>query len=380
MRLPSRVNYSAIAPVDCERVRLSQFPMEAAMKTPRILVLALFVVALGSANVAAQDFKPFKLTVVGNVAGIPQSTEIEAPVFKGLASKSGGKIDVRFRTFQELGMSGEEMARLASKGSFDMVALLGGYVSGDAPFFIGADIPGLAPTLDDAKRQSDAYRDVLDKYLQQHLNVKLLTLWPYPLQVLYCRMPVNSLDDLKGKRIRVHGTALSDLVKGIGGIAVDIPFAEVYTSLQRGVADCAATATVAGNAQKWYEVSTTMVTLPLGWAISAHVANKGFWDKLEPGARAFLAKEMTGMEKMLWDMARDRGDDALSCNMGGECKFGTKGAMKLYRLTPSELAKVRSLVADTILRDWAKDCTANYKPCVGDWNDTIGKQVGISVK
>ena len=136
------------------------------MQQLKQLLLALAALGLASASVAAQDFKPFKLTVVGNVAGIPQSTEIEGPVFKGLASKSGGKIDVRFRTFQELGMNGEEMARLASRGSFDLVALLGGYVSGDAPFFIGSDIPGLAATLDDAKQQSDAYRDVLDKYLQ----------------------------------------------------------------------------------------------------------------------------------------------------------------------------------------------------------------------
>jgi TRAP-type C4-dicarboxylate transport system substrate-binding protein len=347
----------------------------------RVLCVVLFSAAfLGSTHVAAQDFKPFRLNVVGNVAGIPQSTEIENPVFNGLHDKSGGKIQVRFRTFQELGMKGDEMARLASRGSFDIVALLGGYVSGDAPFFIGSDIPGLAATLDDAKKQSDAYRDALDKYLQQHLNVKLLTLWPYPLQVLYCRGPVNSLDDLRGKRIRVHGTALSDLVKGIGGVAVEIPFAEVYTSLQRGVADCAATSTVAGNAQKWYEVSNTMVTLPLGWAISAHVANKDFWNKLEPGAREFLTKQMDGMEKMLWDMARDRGDDALNCNMGTSCKFGTKGAMKLYRLTPAELTKVRELVAGSILRDWGKECSANYKPCVPEWDATIGKVIGVSIK
>lgn len=329
---------------------------------------------------ATQDFKPLRLNVIGNVANIPQSTEIEAPVFNGLAAKSGGKVQVRFRTFQELGMKGDEMTRLASKGAFDIVALLGGYVSGDAPFFIGSDIPGLAATLDDARKQNDAFRDVLDKYLQQHLNVKLLTLWPYPLQVLYCRDPVKSLEDLRGKRIRVHSTALADLVKSIGGIYVSIPFAEVYTSLQRGVADCAATSTVAGNAQKWYEVSTQIVTLPLGWAISAHVASKPFWDNLEPAARAFLEKEMLAMEKSLWDMASDRGEDALSCNMGGNCKFGTKGAMKLYRLTEPELAKVRGLVSDSILLDWAKECTSKYAACKAEWNQTIGKTLGVSIK
>ncbi len=333
---------------------------------------------LGSPAVA-QEFKPFRLNVIGNVANIPQSTEIEIPVFNGLTAKSGGKVQVRFRTFQELGMKGEELTRLASRGGFDIVALLGGYVSGDAPFFIGSDIPGLAATLDDAKRQNEAYRDALDRYMQQHLNVKLLTLWPYPLQVLYCREPISSLDDLKGKRIRVHSTALADLVKSIGGIYVSIPFAEVYTALQRGVADCAATSTVAGNAQKWYEVSSHIVTLPLGWAISAHVAHKDFWEKLEPGARDFLGKEMAAMEKSLWDMARDRGEDALSCNMGGDCKYGTKGAMKLYRLTTAEIDKVKGLVSGSILKDWAKDCTAKYPACQTQWNQTIGKVIGVSL-
>ena len=66
--------------------------------------------ALFAAGASAQDFEPLSLNVVGNVTNIPQSTEIEGPVFNGLEKKSGGKIKVRFRTFQELGMKGDEMA------------------------------------------------------------------------------------------------------------------------------------------------------------------------------------------------------------------------------------------------------------------------------
>ena len=353
--------------------------MKAKDGSPLVSIVAGLLVLLASNVVQAQDFKPIELTVIGNVGNIPQSTEIERPLFEGLPTRSNGRFKVRFRTLQELGMKGDEMSRLASRGSFNIVALLAGYVSGDAPFFIGVDIPGLAGSLDDAEKQAEAYRVALDVYLQEKLNVKLLALWPYPLQILYCREEVKSLDDLKGRRIRVHSTALSSLVKAVGGIAVSVPFAEVYTSLQRGVADCAATSTVAGNTQKWYEVSKWIVTLPLGWAISAHVAHKGFWEGLEPGARDYLAREMGRMEQRLWDMARQRGDDALSCNMGGECKYGTKGAMKLYRLTDDEVARVRKLVSGTVLADWASECKKTYPQCVEKWNETIGKVIGVSV-
>jgi TRAP-type C4-dicarboxylate transport system substrate-binding protein len=348
--------------------------------TPAVLALAACV-SLTSTGALAQDFQPFQLNVIGNVANIPQSNEIERPRFEGLGERSNGRIQVRFRTFQELGMKGDELSRLASRGSFDIVALLAGYISGDAPFFIGVDIPGLAASLDEAEQQAEAYRIALDAYLQDKLNVKLLALWPYPHQVLYCRDEVTSLDDLKGRRIRVHGTALSSLVEAIGGIAVSVPFAEVYTSLQRGVADCAATSTVAGNTQKWYEVSNWIVTLPLGWAVSAHVAHMGFWEGLEPAARDYLAREMGRVEQQLWDMARERGDNALSCNMGGECGFGgTQGSMQLYRLDEAELARVREIVGETVLADWATDCQRTYPQCIETWNATIGKVVGLSIE
>lgn len=344
----------------------------------------LFVAAAGlhGTGAAAQDFKPLTINVVGNIGNIPQTTVVERPAFTGLPEKSGGKITVRFRTFQDLGMNGSELLRITARGDFDVASLIAGYISGDAPFFMGVDVPGLAPTLDDAHKQAEAYRGVLEDYMAKQQNVKLLTVFPSPLQILYCRDPVTSLADLKGRRIRVHATVLATLVEKIGGIAVSIPYAEVYTSLQRGVADCAATSTTGGNQAKWFEVSKHLVTLPLGWAISAHVANKRFWDGLEPGARAFLEKEMKSMEGALWDLARDRGNDGLSCNMGGPCKYGVNqgASMTLYKLTDAELAKVREVVADSVLANWAKDCSAVFAPCIEEWNKTVGKVTSVVAK
>jgi TRAP-type C4-dicarboxylate transport system substrate-binding protein len=331
-------------------------------------------------QVGAQDLKPFKVNVIGNIGTIPQTIEVEKPGFTGMTANSGGKVDVRYRSFQELGLNGSEMLRMVARGDFDIGSLIAGYISGDAPFFMGLDVPGLAPSLGDAKAQADSYWDALDQYMQKQLNVKLVAVFPSPLQVLYCREPVRSLADLKGRRIRVHATVLASLVEQIGGIAVSIAYAEVYTALQRGVADCAATSTTGGNSAKWFEVSKQIVTLPLGWAMSAFVANKKFWDGLDSTQQAFLKKELKAMEQKLWDLARDRGEDALSCNMGKDCKYGSnKGAsMTLYRLTDAELKTVRDLVAKSVLANWAKECAAVYGPCIDEWNKTVGQVAKVS--
>lgn len=344
-------------------------------------VLACLAAAgLAAGPAAAQDFAPFSVTVVGNVASVPQSPLIERPHFEGLNEASGGRVDVRFRTFEELSLDGSELVRLVSRGAFDMVALQLGYISGDAPFVLGVDIPGMAPTLEDARAQSAAYFDVLDAYLQENYQTKLLAIWPYPVQVFFCNKPVAGLDDLVGLRIRVTSSALSTLTEQVGGVAATVPFGEVYSALQRGLIDCAAASAVGGNGQKWYEVSTHLYVLPLGWGINAHVANLDFWNGLEPGAREFLTAQVDAMNEALWQMAEERGSDGISCNTGGACTYGTSGAMTLVEATEEDTARVQEIVAATVLPAWADDCEAVFPACKAEWNGTIGALVGIEVE
>jgi len=351
-------------------------------RSPCALCVLLVGLALGFPmfGASAQTFDSFKLNFLGGITNLPQTTVIERPTIEGLPKKSNGRIDVRYRTFQELGLQGPELLRLATRRSFDVVYLLGGYASGDAPFLVGADLPGISPTLEEAKEQANAFRPALAKFLEEQFSITPLTVWPYPHQYLYCREPVGSLDQLGGKRVRVHSSALATLVKNLGASALTMPIGDVYSALQRGVIDCATNSSVAGNAMKWFEVSTTMVDLPLGWAMNVHLANKGFWDGLEPGARSFLQDQMKTMEAAFWDMARERGEDALNCNTGQECKAHTKAAMKLYRLTAAENTRVREVVSRAVLPEWAGVCSQKFPACVPEWNRTVGRVAGVTIK
>lgn len=53
---------------------------------------------------------------------------------------------------------------------------------------------------------------------------------------LITRDPINSIDDLKGKRIRGYGVG-TDIVESLGGRAIPMAAPEVYSALERGVLD-----------------------------------------------------------------------------------------------------------------------------------------------
>jgi len=57
-------------------------------------------------------------------------------------------------------------------------------------------------------------------------------------ECLYSRVPLNSVEDLKGKKARAAGLA-ADMLAELGASVVTVPGAEVYQALSKGVVDCA---------------------------------------------------------------------------------------------------------------------------------------------
>ncbi|WP_010138896.1 C4-dicarboxylate TRAP transporter substrate-binding protein [Oceanicola sp. S124] len=115
-----------------------------------------------------------------------------------------------------------------------------------------------------------------------------------------CASPVYSVAQAKGKKFRTAGAAQVDFVESIGGIAVSVPFSEVYTGMQRGSLDCAMVdATTLTVGPKLAEVSSDVTEIPVGIIIgSSWVYNKSFWRSLPEETRATL------MEQMILALAR----------------------------------------------------------------------------
>lgn len=342
------------------------------------LALGLAMLPVGIAT--AQELQSLNLKVSGGNRTQNMFRNIEEPFFtKELPEASGGAITATFGSLEDMGIQGPEVLRLLGLGMFDMSEGTLSYMAGEAAEFESLDLPGLTADIDQQREMANALRDDLAQVMAEKFNVKLLTMSPIALQVLYCNKPVNGIADLAGLKVRTFNRAMAELVEGLGAQSVNIPFAEVVPAMERGVADCAITATSAGNTARWWEVTDHLVVLPMGWSMIFFGANTDNWNRMPAETQAFLSEQFTAMEDRMWAQAKTDVQGGINCNTAvGECADGIVAdpAMTLVELSDADRAAVAEIVADKVLSGWAERCGAE---CVANWNDKAGSVIGVQI-
>ncbi len=135
----------------------------------------------------------------------------------------------------------------------------------------------------------------------EELDIVYLGAYNTPPYVLFCREPVRTLAELRGKRIRTAGSTVSAWVEEAGGVPVNVPSSEMYSGLDRGSLDCASNAANDLIDRSLWEVAQHTTLLPTGmyWSGPQWGFNPEFWAGLSDGERDVFkqatAKAMTRM-------------------------------------------------------------------------------------
>lgn len=292
---------------------------------------------------------------------LPQFSRVDVPVLReGLPKTSGGRIQVTLASWPERSLNGPEILRLVRSGQIDIGAVPLNTVAGDVPILDMIDLAGLNPTLGQARRIGAALLPEVNKELER-FNTKVVAIYPFPAQVMFCRDKVASLADVKGKRIRTGGGSSNDFISAVGGQPTGIGFPEVYAALERGVVDCAITGTSSGNGARWFEVSQSIYALPLFWSVSMYVVNLNWYNKLDPAVRAHLDGTLKQLEDAQWKLGEEATEDGIACNTGNKdgCKIGrlveTK-PMTVFRPTAADLDTLRTTLSTAVLPAFVKRC------------------------
>ena len=108
--------------------------------------------------------------------------------------------------------------------------------SGNIPVAGIPRLPGLVRSYEEFAKTADVLRPYLEKAFADK-GIVMLGDYTYPLQVVWGKKKLTSLDDIKGMKLRVAQPEQGEMVRRFGGTSVTISAPEVPSALDRGVVD-----------------------------------------------------------------------------------------------------------------------------------------------
>ena len=320
------------------------------------------------------------LNVVGSWSGLPLHKQYEAPFWgTTLPAASNGSLNVALTTHDQMGLGVGDIYRLLGEGVYDVAMTVADYAVADAPELEGLDVPLLALTAADAQAMVDAARPMVEDIYNARFNSHVLAIAPYPPQVVFCNKPIAGLSDLAGLKIRASGRMTAKFLEALGAEGINVSFSEVPGALQKGVVDCAVTGAGSGYSAGWWEVSTHLLTLPLGgWDSVVTAINLDKWNSLDAATQELMTSQIaTEFEAPAWASAQDALTNDVACLTGnGTCPAGDARSMVLVEVSDADFARAREILETEVLPDWATRAGAEW---TARWNDSVGKVVGVTI-
>jgi TRAP-type C4-dicarboxylate transport system substrate-binding protein len=262
------------------------------------------------------------------------------------------------------------MLRLLQLGVMPFGTTLISALAQQNPLYSAVDLAGLNPDMDSLKKHLAAFRPYLTSELSHRHNIKVLAIYVYPAQVIFCKRPFSGLADLAGRHVRVSALTQSDFVTALGAVPVVTAFDQIMVNMQSGNTDCAITGTMSGNTLGLHQITSHVHSMPVTWGLAVFGANKAAWDALPPDLRALLSRELPRLEDDIWSESERESAEGLACNTGSAtCKTGNPGKMVQVPHSASD-ERLRQQVFDkTVFPRWLARCNAN---CLAIWKQTVG--------
>lgn len=265
-------------------------------------VTAMTAVVLGVSSIAAIA-KPvlIKAHFTNNV-GEPQI--VAAELFKKIVEeKTHGDIKVELYPNNQLGESRSVLEGI-QLGTIEMAQVTGPMVS-FVPELVLFELPFLF-------RDRDHMYSVMDSPIGQKLNASFEKRGFHSLgygdvglrHIMTVDKPINSIDDLKGLKIRTMGNpAHLAAFKAFGANPLPMAYGELYSSLEQKVVDGAEAANINYDSKKFYEPASHWAQV--GWInlVGYTVLSKKLYDSLTEEQQKIIddaAFEMNTLERKLY--------------------------------------------------------------------------------
>jgi TRAP-type C4-dicarboxylate transport system substrate-binding protein len=313
-----------------------------------ILTASLFTVSLTPIPAVAADKIPL------NYANFPP-----APTFpcvqmerwkEEVEKRTGGKVAIK--TFPGGTLVGaKDMIDGVIAGTADIGCLCMAYQPGR---FVVTNATALPLGFKNATAASLALWDLYNKYKPDAFaKVKVLTMFTCAPANIYAKVPVKTLEDLKGLQLRASGGVLQ-VMKALGAAPVGMPQSETPEALQKGVVKGAVSSLETLKDFKYAEMCKYVTMLNGPVYPFAVVMNMDSWNKLPADVQKVM--EDMGREQSEWTGKYMDDHVTESINWSKE-----NHNIEITELSADEMAKWNKLL-EPITAKWIEDAKAKGLP------------------
>jgi TRAP-type C4-dicarboxylate transport system substrate-binding protein len=313
-------------------------------------LLAVGLVFGGGSSASAAD--PIKLTYSCFFPPTHIQSKLAEAWCKEVEKRTGGKVKVEYFPGQTL-TKAKQVYDGVVQGMSDIGFCLFAYNRGRFPLMEVVDLPLGYKSGKAATQVANAvYKEFDPKELK---DVQVMYLHAHGPGLLHTKdKAVKKMEDLKGLKIRSHGTT-AKVVKALGGTPVAMPMPELYTALQRGVVDGGMYPVEVNKGWKMAEV-VKFCTENFANAYTTTfyvVMNKDKWNALTPEQKKIIAEinmEWIPKHGAAWDSSDKAGRD-----------YMLKKGRKFIPLSKEEAARWKK-ATDPVLGDYVKAASKKGVP------------------
>lgn len=260
-----------------------------------LLKSAFIAVALSAAPALADAVKINAVTLA------PKPVYINGPFasfVEEVNEKFAGEVEIVWRGGPEV-MPPFKQAEGVRNGAMDMTYTSPSYYQ------------GLVPTSGTMNLSFKNYAEIAatdyhERMTELHAEKDLVFLGEIPATQLnffiYMGEDISSLEDLKGKRIRVFPTLLP-MVQALGAEPIVLPMEEIYTALERGAIDGFMQGPL-GQAEQFGDLVKTVVAPGVYRAGFPVLINSGTWAEMSPDLQerltTFLREDFAPRQDDIW--------------------------------------------------------------------------------
>lgn len=206
--------------------------------------------------------------------------------------KSGGELEIKVFYGGALGLKDVDMLRTMKAGLVDLAFLYNEYYSRDDPELAALYVSGAIREPEDHLKVLPTIRKLAkDAYAEWGIHIVGGVVTQTYDTGLHCKEPVQNLQDLSGKKVRVWSAHQVDTFRRLGVAAQVIPQNDMYVALQTGVVDCAVYLSAIAKTVSLQEVTEyESFIYPLGSTPQMFGVSDKAWNSLTPEQRDVLTE------------------------------------------------------------------------------------------